>query len=113
MVRGSNSGGDEIFFVRSNRPWDPRSLLYNGYRPSFPGIKQPGRGVDHPPSSSAVVKERVELYLYAFMAGSMVNFTLVGTQWCRTQKSLPLLGFESVLSSRCAVTLLTHPLINL
>jgi hypothetical protein len=32
---------------------------------SFPGVKQPGRGVDHPPPSSAKVKERVELYLYS------------------------------------------------
>jgi len=32
---------------------------------SFPGIKRPGRGVDHPTTSSAEVKERVELYLYS------------------------------------------------
>ena len=32
---------------------------------SFPGIKRPGRGVDHPPLSSAEVKERVEMYLYS------------------------------------------------
>jgi hypothetical protein len=31
---------------------------------SFPGVKRPGRGVDHTPTSSAEVKERVELYLY-------------------------------------------------
>jgi hypothetical protein len=31
----------------------------------FPGVKRLGRGVDHPPSSSAGVKERVELYLYS------------------------------------------------
>ena len=31
----------------------------------FPGVKRPGRGVDHPPPSSAEVKERVELYLYS------------------------------------------------
>ena len=31
---------------------------------SFPGVKRPGRGVDHPPPSSADVKERIELYLY-------------------------------------------------
>jgi hypothetical protein len=38
---------------------------YNGYRVSFPGVKRPGRGVDHPPTSSARVKERVQLYLYS------------------------------------------------
>jgi hypothetical protein len=32
---------------------------------SFPGVKRLGRGVDHPPSSSAEVKERVELYIYS------------------------------------------------
>jgi len=31
---------------------------------SFPGVKWPGRG-DHPPASSAKVKERVKLYLYS------------------------------------------------
>ena len=30
----------------------------------YPGVKWPGRGVDHPPPHSAEVKERVELYLY-------------------------------------------------
>ena len=28
------------------------------------GVKRPGRGVDHPPLSSAEVKERAELFLY-------------------------------------------------
>jgi len=32
---------------------------------SFPGVKWPGHGVDHPPPSSAEAKERVELYLYS------------------------------------------------
>jgi len=32
---------------------------------SFPGLKQLGRGVDHPSPSGAEVKERVELYLYS------------------------------------------------
>ena len=31
---------------------------------SFPGVKRPGSGVDHPTPSSNEVKERVELYLY-------------------------------------------------
>jgi len=32
---------------------------------SFPEVKQPGRGIDHPPPSSTEVKERAELYLYS------------------------------------------------
>jgi len=32
---------------------------------SFPGVKRLVRGLDHPPPSSAEVKERVELYLYS------------------------------------------------
>ena len=32
---------------------------------SFPGAKRPGRGADHPPTSGAKVKERVELYFYS------------------------------------------------
>jgi len=32
---------------------------------SFLGVKLPGRGVHHPPPSSAEVKERVELHLYS------------------------------------------------
>jgi hypothetical protein len=32
---------------------------------SFPGVKRPGRGVDHTSTSSAKIKERVTLYLYA------------------------------------------------
>jgi len=45
---------------------------------SFPGVKRPGHGVNHPPPSSAEVKERVELPLFhfwAFVACSRVNFT--------------------------------------
>jgi len=33
---------------------------------SFPGVKRPGSGVDHPlPSSADEVKEKLELYLYS------------------------------------------------
>ena len=64
-IRGSNPGGREIFRTRPHRPWDPSSLLYNEYRLYFPGVKRPGRGVNHTPPSSAEVNDRVELYLYA------------------------------------------------
>jgi hypothetical protein len=56
--------GVRFFSTRPERPWGVLSLLYNGYRVSFPGVRRPGRGFDHPPSS-AEVKERVELYLYS------------------------------------------------
>jgi hypothetical protein len=44
------------------RPTQPPMQWVNE---SFPGIKRPRRGVDHPHSSGAEVKERVELYLYS------------------------------------------------
>ena len=40
---------------------------------SFSGVKRPGRGRDHPTPSIAEVKDRVGLYLYSFVAYSMVN----------------------------------------
>ena len=44
------------------RPTQPPTQRVPGLPP---GVKQPGRGVDHPPSFSAEVKERVELFLYS------------------------------------------------
>jgi hypothetical protein len=88
-VRGSNPGGSEIFRSRPDRPWGPSSLLYNGYRVSFPGVKWPGRGIDHPPPSSSEVKERVELYLYSPS----------GPSWPVLGKALPLLWLEKYCQS--------------
>ena len=64
-VQGSNPCGGEIFGSCPHPPWGPPSLLYNGYRVSFPGVELPGRGVDNPPPSRAEFEERVELYLYS------------------------------------------------
>ena len=85
-VRGSNSGGSKIFRTRPDRPWGPPSLLYNGYRVSFLGVKC-GRSVALTTSpSSAEVKERVELYLYSSSGPSwpvleqtLLYFTLLMT----------------------------------
>jgi hypothetical protein len=47
---------------------------------SFPGVERPGRGVDHPPSSSVKVKYRVEkpfLTLWAFVACCKVKFIII------------------------------------
>ena len=56
-VRGSISGGREIFRTRLDRPWGPPSLLFNRYRVSFPGVNLPGRGVDNPSPFSGKVKK--------------------------------------------------------
>jgi hypothetical protein len=47
---------------------------------SFPGVKRPGRGVDHPLPSSAEVKQRVELYLCSPS----------GLSWPVLERTLPL-----------------------
>jgi hypothetical protein len=50
-------------------PWDHPASCTVGTG-SFRGMKQPGRGVDHPPTFSADVKERVELY-FCFPSGHL------------------------------------------
>jgi len=39
----------------------PTHLLYISYPVSFLGVKQPGHGIHHPPSSRAKLKERIKL----------------------------------------------------
>jgi hypothetical protein len=61
-ARGSKPGGGEIFRIRSERPWGPPSLLYNGYR-GFPGGKAAGAWRWSRTPFITEVKGRVELYL--------------------------------------------------
>ena len=68
-VCGSNPDGGEIFRTRPDRLWGPVSLLYMGTG-LFPGVNRPGLGVTHPLTSTADVKERVELHLYSSSAPS-------------------------------------------
>ena len=42
------------------------SLLLSGHRRFFPGVKRPGRDVDHVPPSSAEVKNEWRCTLTAF-----------------------------------------------
>jgi len=58
---------------------------------SLPEVKRPGRGIDHPPTSSAVVKERVELYLHSPSGPSwlVLGWTLPFT-YLYVQESLQL-----------------------
>jgi hypothetical protein len=44
------------------------------------GVKRPGSRIDHPPTSSSRVKERIELYLYSTSAPS----------WTVLGRTLPL-----------------------
>jgi hypothetical protein len=63
-VRGLNPGGGEIFRTRPERLWGPHSHLYSGYR-VFPWGKAAEAWRWPPTPTSAVLKERVELYIYS------------------------------------------------
>jgi len=39
MIQRSNLSVSEIVSTHLDQPWDPTSLLYNGYCVSFPGVK--------------------------------------------------------------------------
>jgi hypothetical protein len=103
-----NGGG---FRSRSDRPWGPSSLLYNGYRVSFSRVKRPGRCVHQPPRSSADFKEEAELSFCALMTYSSVYLTFYRMSFCTSQLGLsvssisicrqPLLSFRN----DCRVTL--------
>ena len=77
-VRKTNPGGYEIFRTRSDRFCGPLNLQYKGYRLPFHRMRRMGCGVNHPRSSSAVVKETVLLKhfsLWSTLVSSRVNFT--------------------------------------
>jgi hypothetical protein len=62
--RKKNPSGGKIFCSHPDQPWGPPSLLCNGYRVSFPRVKQPGRGVDHPPTHPHLVPGLKKEYSY-------------------------------------------------
>jgi hypothetical protein len=57
--------------TRPDRSWKPSSLLYNGYRVSFPGVNRPGCGIDHPPHLAPRLKKEYSCtpvhYLYTVL----------------------------------------------
>jgi hypothetical protein len=63
-----------------DRPWGPRSLLYNGRR-----VRRSGRGVNHPAPSDVEVTWSVKLYCY----------TPSGPSWIVLRLSLPLLTLRT------------------
>ena len=60
-VRGSNPGGVRFSAPVQTGPGTHSASCTMGTG-SFPGVERPGRGVDHPHTSSAEVKERVQLH---------------------------------------------------
>ena len=84
---GGGRGVGEIFCIRPDRPWSRPSLLYNGYRVSFPGVHQPERCADHPPHVPL-------LPLWPYMACSMVSFNTCfsrGSRKCAQQANVKYL----------------------
>jgi hypothetical protein len=66
---------------------------------SFPGVKRPGHGFDHPTPSNAEVKERVDQYLCS----------TAGPSWSVIGRTVPLplpfyLQFEDNYCARCPST---------
>jgi len=64
MVQVSKPGGGDIFCTHPDWPW-ANPAPYTMGTGSFTEVKRPVRGVDHQPTSSAKVKDRVEQYLYS------------------------------------------------
>ena len=64
MFRGSNPGGGEFSTPVHTDPGAHPASYTMGIE-SFPEVKRPKRGVEHPPPSNAEVIERVDLYLYS------------------------------------------------
>jgi len=62
-VRGSNPRTDKTFHTRPDRPWGLIQPPVQWEAVLLPGCKAAGSWQEHPPSSSAAVKERVQLYL--------------------------------------------------
>ena len=84
-VRGSNPTGG----VRGHIPHPSRPALgptLQWVPGLFPGVKRPGRGVNHPPPYSAEVKARVELYHYSPSEPSRP--VLVWTLWWAVPNNL-------------------------
>jgi hypothetical protein len=78
-VRGSNPGEAKFSAILRTAPGAHPASCTIGTG-VFPGIKRPGRDVEHPAPSSAEVKGRVQVYLYS-----------PGPSWSVQVCTLPLL----------------------
>ena len=72
---------------------------------SFPGVKRPGRGADHPPPSKCRGQERVGLYLYS---PSGPSWPVIGSTFLRQKLELFLPDFQSRILNGQIVRLTYH-----
>ena len=79
---GSNPGWGARFSAPVQTGPGAHPVSYIMGTGSFLGVKRPGRGVDHPPPSSAEVKERAELHLFSSgPSWPVVGWTLLHHQF--------------------------------
>ena len=97
-VRGSNPSSGRDFLHPSRLAMGPTQPPV-WWVPDFSrGVKRPVRGIDHPcPSSSAEVKERIELYLYSRSGPSWPVLGGVGGEYVKNKICNPVNLFPSSL----------------
>jgi len=91
------------FFAPDQTSSEAHPASYTLGNGSFPGVKRLGRGVHHPPPSSAEVKGRVGLYLYSPSGPSSpvprvnftFSFTFVGGKGANIQSQMSVFVYES------------------
>ena len=80
---------------------------------SFPGVKGPGCGADHPPPSKCRGHDRVELYLYSPSGSSWPvtgkAFTFTFTASCKWSIILVLFSANLSKNSKCCTNLTQIP----
>jgi hypothetical protein len=83
FLTGLKPGGHEIFRAHPDRLWEPQSVLYNGYRVSFPELKRPGRSLDHPPPSTVEIEHSYisasawSQYLLGMLRNTIISYVSV------------------------------------
>jgi len=75
MVRGSKPREGDEFSAPFQAGSGAHPASYTTSSGSFPGVKRPGHGVNHPPPSNANVKDRVELN---FHSPSVPSWQVIG-----------------------------------
>ena len=89
-VRESHPGRVDTFRTCPDGPWGPPSLLYNGYRLFFPGVKRPRGGIERvdvyctpPLGSHGLFQGDLFLYHSVSQAVSFLRCYAVSTFWRR------------------------------